>query len=90
MVFVDDYGTFFGIVTLPSPASPEIPKHSKLRQRKLASILAGCTFVGVATWPVSGHALGFGALGGEAIIGEALRLNIPLTGLSEEIGRAHV
>lgn len=83
MVFVDDYGTFFGIVTLPYPASPEIPNPSKLRQRKLASIISSITFVGIASWPVAGHALGFGALGGEAIIGEALRLTIPLTGLND-------
>ena len=67
-------------MTLPFPAPPEILNHSRLRQRTLTSLIAGCTFAGAAAWPVASHAVGLGALSGEAVIGEALQLSVPLTG----------
>lgn len=43
-------------------------------------LVAGSTCVGLLVWPVASSALGLGVLAGEAIIGEALLLEVPLTG----------
>jgi hypothetical protein len=43
-------------------------------------LIAGSTCAGLLVWPVTGNALGLGAVAGEATIGEALMLQVPLTG----------
>jgi hypothetical protein len=38
---------------------------------------------GMLGWPLAGHALGLGQIGGEAVIGEGLQLEVALTGSEE-------
>jgi hypothetical protein len=42
--------------------------------------LAGCAVAAIAAWPLAGQALGLSAASGEAVIGESLQVEVPLTG----------
>lgn len=74
----------FGTVTHPCPASSEIPNHPTLRQRKLATLIASCTFTSLVAWPLACQAVGLGASSGDAVIGEPLHLSVPLTGTIDQ------
>jgi pilus assembly protein FimV len=46
-------------------------------------MVAGSVCIGLFAWPIASNALGLGSIAGEAIIGEALLLEVPLTGMPE-------
>jgi pilus assembly protein FimV len=56
-------------------SSPRLPDKSHFRSR--ASAIAVATVFGL---PATGYALGLGGIVGESILGEALQLEVPLTG----------
>lgn len=56
------------------------PSRRPATRETAPGLLAATTFVVTLLLPSPGHALGFGRLTGEAVIGEALQLELPLTG----------
>jgi hypothetical protein len=71
----DNYGTFLRAVISACLSDSDNTARPPVARKTLSLLLAG-----VLVWPAVGLALGLGQLSGEAIIGESLQLEVPLTG----------
>lgn len=58
------------------PTSPSFPRDRGIARRNVYR----CVLVAILAWPLACTALGLGPLAGDAVIGEGLQLEVPLTG----------
>jgi len=73
-------GLFLRAVTPTATILPGDASRLTATRKALSGLLAGGTIASLLAWPLASHALGLGRLVGEAVIGEALQLEVPLTG----------
>jgi hypothetical protein len=71
----DNYGTFLRTVISACPSDSGNTFRPPVAHKSLAFLMAG-----MLGWPSVGLALGLGQLSGDAVIGESLQLEVPMTG----------